>query len=77
MRLWIHPVSRAGGSSVMDWAVTSWSLQGPLVKLSSILTGTAYTVLVTDHLHLFIVCISPSGDVLIQPDKGNTSIMYG
>ncbi|KAK3539724.1 hypothetical protein QTP70_012747 [Hemibagrus guttatus] len=60
---------RAGGGSVMLWAMFCWETLGPAIHVDVTLTRTTYLSIVTDHVHLFMEAVFPDGCGLFQQDN--------
>ncbi|GFW41958.1 transposable element Tcb1 transposase [Trichonephila clavipes] len=52
---------KAGGGSVMVWAVCSWRDMGPLIRLDTTLAGDRYVSILSDHLHPFMSIANSDG----------------
>ncbi|KAK3519048.1 hypothetical protein QTP70_016372 [Hemibagrus guttatus] len=60
---------RAGGGSVMLWAMFCWETLGPAVHVDVTLTRSTYLSIVADHVHSFMETLFPDGCVLYQQDN--------
>jgi len=53
----------------MVWGMFSWHTLGSLVPIGHRLNATAYLSIVSDHVHPFMVTMSPSSDGYFQQDN--------
>ncbi|KAK3560338.1 hypothetical protein QTP86_006422 [Hemibagrus guttatus] len=60
---------RAGGGSVLLWAMFCWETLGPAVHVDVTLTRSTYLSIVADHVHPFMETLFPDGCVLFQQDN--------
>ncbi|KAK3533885.1 hypothetical protein QTP70_033007 [Hemibagrus guttatus] len=60
---------RAGGGSLMLWAMFCWETLGPAIHGDVTLTRSTYLSIVTDHVHPFMETVFPDGCGLFQQDN--------
>ncbi|KAK3519768.1 hypothetical protein QTP70_003892 [Hemibagrus guttatus] len=60
---------RAGGGSVLLWAMFCWETLGPAIHVDVTLTRSTYLSIVADHVHPFMETLFPDGCGLFQQDN--------
>ncbi|MBJ5103516.1 transposase [Salmonella enterica subsp. enterica serovar Agona] len=60
---------QAGGGGILVWGLFRWTEMGPLVRVTSSLTGQRYREILDDHVLPFVRLQHPTGDLSLQQDN--------
>ncbi|MBJ5491542.1 transposase [Salmonella enterica subsp. enterica serovar Derby] len=60
---------QAGGGGILVWGLFTWTEMGPLVRVTSSLTGQRYREILDDHVLPFVRLQHPTGDLSLQQDN--------